>query len=113
MPAREAMSRVVVAWYPRSANASTAPVSSRRAAAGWTCSQTIGSVTADTLTPCTKRVKLSKRLATRLTPWGGPDGARHLQRGPPRIPCQREGVLRPLAGAADGAVPRREDDRPC
>src|SRR4029453_3976701 len=61
------MSRVVGAWKPRSANASTAPVSSRRAAAGWTCSQTRGLVTADTLTPCLKFAKLSKRLATRLT----------------------------------------------
>src|SRR5919197_4740165 len=65
------MSRVVVAWKPRSANASTAPVSSRRAAAGWTCSHTSGLVTADTLTPCLNHAKLSKRLATCLTS-GGP-----------------------------------------
>src|SRR5690242_10662925 len=67
MPAREAMSRVVVAWKPRSAKASTAPVSSRRAAGGWTCSQTRGLVTADTLTPCPRLVKLSKRLASTET----------------------------------------------
>ena len=39
---------------------------------GWTCSQTRGLVTADTLTPCPRRVKLSKRLVIVSTFWGGP-----------------------------------------
>src|SRR5258705_3517116 len=57
------MSRVVVAWKPRSANAAIAPVSSRRAAAGWTCSHAVrGVVIADTLTPCLRLAMLSKRL---------------------------------------------------
>src|SRR3954469_214889 len=110
MPAREAMSRVVVAWKPRSAKASMAPVRSRRAAGGWTCSQTRGLVTADTLTACPRLVKLSKRLATKFR--GRPnDGPHHLRRGPPRLPGECQGVRRPLAGTADGAVPRGEDDR--
>ena len=41
------MSRVVVAWYPRSAKASTAAISSRRAASGVTSPQACGSPPAE------------------------------------------------------------------